>query len=89
MMDEERIRPVGDFLWLGSVLFSFSALALLVGSQEGILLVKNLCHLSPEVLFWNSWRKRIYGGPADPGSPGKQLFNSVCGMSILNVTFMF
>jgi len=35
-VDEETMRPVGDFTWLGSVLFVvFSALTLLVGGQEG------------------------------------------------------
>jgi len=37
--------------------------------------VKNLCHMSAKVLFWNRWKKKTEEDPASTGSPGKQLLN--------------
>jgi len=42
-----------------------------VDNRKNIQPMKNLCHLPPEVLFWNKWRKKSEEEPADPGSPGK------------------
>jgi len=33
---------------------------------------KTLRHISPKDLFWNSWRMKTSGEPADSGSPGKE-----------------
>jgi len=56
VVDEERMRP-GH--WSASQIWvSFS-----VFMQP----IKNLCHLSPKVLFKNTWRKKTEEGPADPG----------------------
>jgi len=53
--------------------FSFSALTLLVAWHEGHLARENiLCHLSMEVLFWNSWWKETEGEPPN-GGPLKQV----------------
>jgi len=58
-MGKERLRPVGDFFRLRSVLcISVSALTLLVGLQEGHSACNNLCHLSPKVLFQYEGRKK-------------------------------
>jgi len=50
----------------------FEPLALLVWQQEVHPACKNVCHLTPVVLFWNSWRNENQGGqPANQSSPGK------------------
>jgi len=49
VVDEERSRP-GH--WLGSVFrVSVNALTLMIGDRKDIWLVKNVNHLSPNVLF--------------------------------------
>jgi len=53
VVNEERMRPVGEFPWSWSVIgVSVSDLTLLVGlcdRQEGHPAGKNVCHLSTEV----------------------------------------
>ena len=67
---EERLRPLDDLSWLGSVLrVSFGALTLLVGWQEGHLTRKRRCHLSPRVFLAGArWRKKL--GDLLSGKPG-------------------
>jgi len=51
VVDEEKMRSVGDVFCLTSVLWvPFSALILLVECQQ---------RLSPKVLIWNWWRKKL------------------------------
>ena len=70
---KKKTKPVGDFLWLGSVLrLAFNALTLLVGQgwrTSGPY--KNLCYLVLKNLFWNLQLLRLqsastvwYGLPA-------------------------
>jgi len=68
---EEKMKPAGDYLWLGSVFWVFfSVLMLLVGWQEWHPFHKNLCHLSLKVLFCSKWRKKTEQELANPDSPG-------------------
>jgi len=36
-----------------------------LGDSNGIQPVRNLCHSSPKVLFWNKWRKKTKQDPAN------------------------
>jgi len=49
------------------------ALTLLLGWFEAYLASKNLCNLSPKVLFQNKCKKKTEDELADPGSAGKRL----------------
>jgi len=62
--------------WLGTGLcVPFSALTLMVGLRKDIQPIKNQFHWSPEVLFWNSYRRRTQRKPAHPDSTEKQPLN--------------
>jgi len=55
-MDEERMRP-GHWLGISDLCFlqCFNAVGSVPGRTSGPW--KNLCHLSPKVLFWDKWRE--------------------------------
>ena len=42
-----------------------------LGTGKDIWPVKNLCLMSPTVLFWRKWRKKSEKEPDKPGLPGK------------------
>jgi len=67
VLDEEKVRPVGNSAWLWSVLsVSFSALTLLVDWHEGHLACENLHYIS--LLEQGEGRKKLMEEPANPGS---------------------
>ena len=41
------------------------------GDRKYIWPMKNLCHLTPNILFWNKWRKNICLMTSFPGQPGQ------------------
>jgi len=55
LVDQEKIRPVGDFYWLESS--SELLLHCWLGGMKGTQPVKNMHHLPPKVILWNCWMR--------------------------------
>lgn len=85
-----RMRPVGDFLWLGSVLCKAAVLLWVPGLLDGFTTVvwvtrngsgsKNLWYLFVKVFFPNEWKRKEenWVEPGQPGSLGKYLLEQRC-----------
>lgn len=53
-----KIYP-GNKLWVPAAALSVTALTL--GDRKGMLIIKDLCHISARVIFKNKWRKKLRG----------------------------